>query len=205
MQRLLVIVALGISVVACSSHDEEYEHSHGSYPRRDLCSEQLTCDTCTPVMGCGWCQLENGKGKCASGPSACGATFRWNWEPEACPVTPKVDAGASDVPIASDAAPEAESDAAPAETATESDAAPAETESDAAEETAADAGTETAAPDAAPTCKTAAIPSGCVQSFGGTLCGTGKYTLGCSSTAVPAGCTKALTEGSTTHYCCPCE
>ncbi len=188
----VAIMGLSVSVAACSSDgDEHYGHTRHSTPRPS-CSEQLTCGTCTPVLGCGWCQYADGTGRCAMGPSACGDNFRWNWEPDNCPaVEPSADAGTDAVSADAPAADAGESDAAPTD-AGESDA----TEAD------ADAAVAETSTCTAPS----GLPAGCAQSFGGTLCSTSQYTVGCiGTTSVPTGCTKALTEGATTHYCCPCE
>jgi len=195
MFRWLVIATMGLSLNACSSDDDDrYErkhHHHGTVT--NSCSTKLSCGTCTPVVGCGWCQFEDGSGRCATGPGACGETFRWNWNPEDCPsVESPSDAGSTEVATPADAEadviePDAvATDAVTSEETSTSDA-PAET-------------SVCAAP--------SSVPAGCAQSFGGTLCGTGQYTLGCSSTVKPGtslGCTAALTEGGTTHYCCRCD
>jgi hypothetical protein len=217
MARWLFIAIPAVVLCACSSDDERYEHSHR--PRYAVdCSEFTSCGTCTPVLGCGWCQFEDGSGRCASGPSRCGETFRWNWEPEACPVAPKSDAGPVDATPVSDAsddaAPESGTDApvtsdAPAEETTSEDAAAPDAP---AEETATDdtgaADTGTATDTGPKECLAPWLPTGCAQSFGGTLCGAGQYTLGCATAVKPdpsLGCTSKLTEGGTTHYCCTCK
>jgi hypothetical protein len=191
MTRLLSLAIMGLFVAACSpDHDHHYKDDH--HFEYANCSAELSCDTCTAVVGCGWCEFDEGGGRCASGPKACGDNFRWNWNPDSCPANePATDAGATEPEPAADAGG---SDAEPA-TDAESDAEPAtDAESDA--EPTTDAETCTAP---------APVPPGCAQSFGGTLCGAGQYTLGCSGSSAPEGCTRALTEGMTTHYCCRCE
>ncbi len=185
MTRWLVIAALGLSAVGCSPDDDD--HHHGKRPVALDCSQNLTCDTCTPVIGCGWCSFADGSGRCASGPGACGATFRWNWEPSDCPASPPApDAGASDV--VSETAPETAVDA-------ESDAA--EVAADAAVDAPVESSVECRAP--------SSFPAGCSRTTGGTLCGAGQYTVGCHDTGKPVGCTAALTSGGSTYYCCPCN
>jgi len=189
MARWLLIAVMSLSLNACSSDDDEYEHEHHRRRTTVDCSENVTCGTCTPVVGCGWCQFGDGSGKCASGPSQCGEVFRWNWNPEDCPATAATDAGPVDAPVSTDA-PSAE---------------------DAAAETSADDAADAVAEETTPTdtaateCTAPSVPTGCAQSFGGTLCGAGQYTLGCATTVKPVGCTAKLTEGSTTHYCCSCK
>jgi hypothetical protein len=68
------------------------QRAHG---QRSFCSQFTTCGTCTPVLGCGWCQAGS-KGLCAEDPNACeGAeSFSWSWESATCPGA--VDGGARD-------------------------------------------------------------------------------------------------------------
>jgi hypothetical protein len=57
--------------------------SGGSYGN---CSAYTTCDTCTPVNGCGWCFNASG-GMCTTDPDQCSSLteFTWTWEPSGCP------------------------------------------------------------------------------------------------------------------------
>jgi hypothetical protein len=73
-------------VVACS------DESRGGYGLRSrgsrdaMCGAQSSCLTCTPVVGCGWCQLPDGTGRCVDDPNDCqrATTFSWTWEPSGC-------------------------------------------------------------------------------------------------------------------------
>ncbi len=181
-------------LVGCSPSDDDYRYrDHGRPP--PACSVETTCGSCTPVLGCGWCQYEDGTGACTTSPSRCkGDTFRWSWEPSTCPAV-ATDAGAPDGDVIVDAggsAPDAE------------DATPASDADDAAEAS-SDVG------DAGDAC---VVPDGtapCVVTTGGSLCGAGQYTLGChpSDGAKPVpdaslSCTSALETGGSTYYCCSC-
>jgi hypothetical protein len=87
------------------------------------CEQMATCGSCTPVLGCGWCQSGD-KGICVSDPHRCARaeTFTWTWELAFCPVAPDAGAGDASIPdAASDAS--AWPDATPASDAA-SDAAP---------------------------------------------------------------------------------
>lgn len=184
MTRWLVLALLGLSVAACSPDDDDHHHGGRRRVAPD-CSQNLTCGACTPVLGCGWCSFADGSGRCATGPGACGDTFRWNWEPSDCPAgAPALDAGAVDA-VAVDAVVEAD--------AAEADAVEAEVLA----ETAVDAAPECAAP--------SSFPAGCSRTTGGTLCGAGQYSVGCHDTGKPTGCAAALTSGGSTYYCCPCN
>jgi hypothetical protein len=61
------------------------------------CGQFTSCDTCTPVLGCGWCWAGT-KGACVDQPNACAntATFSWTWELSGCPGGAGADAGATD-------------------------------------------------------------------------------------------------------------
>ena len=186
MNRWLLIVALGSCVgpLGCSSDDDEHERRHSSTHGAVNCSSKPTCGTCTPVLGCGWCSFGDGTGKCASGPSACGSAFRWNWETVDCPVGAPADAG-----DAGDAAVEAST----------------ETGSDTG--TTSETTAETASDTPAPVCNApTTFAAGCARTMGGTLCAPTQYTLGCHSGTPEASlaCKAAATSGTSTYYCCPC-
>src|SRR5688572_907995 len=86
MFRSMAIGMLAIALVGCES---DYDEGYGrEAPPRISCSSFSSCDTCTPVLGCGWCSYGPSMGRCASGPTKCGdeQPFRWNWEPRDCPV-----------------------------------------------------------------------------------------------------------------------
>jgi hypothetical protein len=58
------------------------------------CHRFTSCATCTPVLGCGWCQSGT-KGACVDQPNACASasTFSWTWELSGCPPAGGEDAG----------------------------------------------------------------------------------------------------------------
>ena len=45
------------------------------------CGQFTSCDTCTPVLGCGWCSMGT-KGACVDQPNACANVdnFYWTWD-----------------------------------------------------------------------------------------------------------------------------
>ena len=66
------------------------------------CGQFTSCNTCTPVLGCGWCSMGT-KGACVDQPNACANVdnFYWTWELDGCPWTGGAadggqDAGATD-------------------------------------------------------------------------------------------------------------
>lgn len=190
---LVSVISLGL--VACS--DEHYGHGDGMGGMGGTgsgydpgCAAYTTCDTCTPVLGCGWCFLGDGTGACTTGADRCpGQEFAWTWEPAGCG-TSAPDGGAGvDAPVALDAAPSEVS---------ASDAAPSESSSD-----------------AAPACSAPATgTAACVQTSGGTLCAATEATVAChgsdpASTPAPAtaaGCRPASgpSGAGAVFYCCPC-
>jgi len=93
MKAQILAVLLGaFCSLSCFSPDDGY--APGQYEQRRSPCEQLTsCATCTPVLGCGWCQAGD-KGLCAEDPNACAraASFSWTWELATCPA--ELDAGA---------------------------------------------------------------------------------------------------------------
>jgi hypothetical protein len=52
------------------------------------CAQAVSCLTCTPITGCGWCQLPDGTGRCVVDPNDCEGekVFTWTWDPEGCRV-----------------------------------------------------------------------------------------------------------------------
>ncbi|MGZ3452313.1 MAG: hypothetical protein ACXVEF_22075 [Polyangiales bacterium] len=221
MLRSFAVAVLAIPLfVACSS-DDEHKHHHG-YGGVDHvepeCGALTTCGACTPVLGCGWCQYEDGRGRCTTGPESCGSTqpFRWNWDPETCPAS-SGDAGPSDAIVPAEASTEdAATEAAASEASTEaaaSEVSSSETSSDdaggdVAETTAPEASTETSTETGAPTCRIpdTASSASCTPTMGGTLCKDGQYTLGChGGTPDPSlKCEKALSTSDGTYHCCQC-
>jgi hypothetical protein len=98
MKRFVVGAALAslgaIFIGACSDSSEGGYSSGGG--GNDLCSPYNTCETCTPVQGCGWCFTRSG-GACASSPDLCAQSvseFTWTWNASGCP-----DVDASVVPL----------------------------------------------------------------------------------------------------------
>jgi hypothetical protein len=98
---LVVPVLLIVGLVACESSsfraDLEERHAGGS------CRRATSCATCTPILGCGWCQLPDGTGRCVDDPNDCAdeKVFTWNWDPAGC----RTPADASAVTIVGDGQP----------------------------------------------------------------------------------------------------
>lgn len=184
MLRAFVLFSAAL-MFGCSS-DEHHMHARGDQAA-PACGYQSSCGTCTPVLGCGWCQYEDGSGECTTGPSACTRLkFRWNWEPTDCPV-PTTDAGVTPA----DATPE--------------DTAPAVDDTGTIDTGAADTGTPPT--DAPAACNIPpAASAACSVTTGGTLCPANRYTLGCHSTTpdTSLGCAKAYGSGTESYWCCPC-
>jgi hypothetical protein len=125
--RLFAAMVGALCVASCidSTDGNDYgpppDYSSGE---RAHCERFTSCATCTPVLGCGWCQSGD-KGLCTSEPNRCGdaVTFSWTWELAYCPAepdggggdggggwnavppngTPTADAGATDAPATVDA------------------------------------------------------------------------------------------------------
>jgi hypothetical protein len=103
----LVIFIGALLTSACDSDDSGYVYAGGGGSLERYCAHFVTCGTCTPVDGCGWCQTGVNQGMCAADPNECaGATaFSWTWDPSGC--FPETDASAPDAsegPPAIDAA-----------------------------------------------------------------------------------------------------
>jgi len=84
-----------LCLVSCwDSTDDGYAPPPGSNDGHPHCERFTSCATCTPVLGCGWCQSGT-KGLCASEPNRCGDAqmFSWTWELAYCPAEP--DAGSA--------------------------------------------------------------------------------------------------------------
>jgi hypothetical protein len=83
---LLLFVALPLG--ACSEDTGDGRaFSAGRAREHGACLQYTSCATCTPVVGCGWCYLADGTGKCADDPDDCpGTAFSWTWEPSGCHV-----------------------------------------------------------------------------------------------------------------------
>jgi len=82
--------AAATSLGACESDHWGYHYA----PYRDPCGQFTSCDTCTPVLGCGWCSMGS-KGACVDQPNACAgaANFYWTWELDGCPAAGAGDGG----------------------------------------------------------------------------------------------------------------
>lgn len=115
MNRFLgAFLLAGTVAVAAGACDDS---SAGDYSGGggDDCTAYTSCDTCTPVQGCGWCFNGSG-GVCASSPDECAAAtseFTWTWNQSGCP---DVDASISSVDGGANTTPEAS--APPAEAGT---------------------------------------------------------------------------------------
>jgi hypothetical protein len=118
--RLIAAMVGAFCSLSCWSTDDSY---YGPPPEpRPRCERFTSCATCTPALGCGWCQSGD-KGLCTSEPDHCAgaASFSWTWELAFCPATP--DGGADAwVGLPVDAADSANT----ADAATSSDAADAQ-------------------------------------------------------------------------------
>jgi len=70
-----------------SGNDPGRAYGGGYGPSYDSCQRFTSCSTCTPVLGCGWCQSGD-KGICLSDPDECAAqtSFSWTWERAFCPL-----------------------------------------------------------------------------------------------------------------------
>jgi hypothetical protein len=95
--RLLAVLVGALCSTSCWSADG-YDYGPppgGGRGRRERCEQFTTCATCTPVIGCGWCQV-GAEGLCTSSPDRCAGaeTFSWTWDLAYCPAEP--DGGAAD-------------------------------------------------------------------------------------------------------------
>lgn len=92
MKRAGMLLLFALLPVACIDDGGSYQG-----PSYDLvrCERFSSCATCTPVLGCGWCQMGT-KGACVDQPNACAGLddFSWTWELAGCPAAG--DAGAAD-------------------------------------------------------------------------------------------------------------
>lgn len=78
----LLGLGLVVTVVACEN-DGGYYYRGGRLGR---CEAATTCQTCTPLYGCGWCSFPNGDGACVDDPDYCAGAkaFSWTWEADGC-------------------------------------------------------------------------------------------------------------------------
>lgn len=212
MKRVLLFCGLIVAVASCNDNDgRNYFGGGGPGQYADPCQRNLTCGTCTPARGCGWCEYGQGKGVCLSDPDECPSQqqFTWTWVPELCSATTG-DGGA----YASDGA---SSDGAASDAHASDGPAPV-TDAGVHDAAISDAGDASPAactiPPAANTFQQAdASATGCQPSTGGNLCFASQYTLSCHgntgaiSTPDPAlKCTVVAvpTPSNELFYCCPC-
>jgi hypothetical protein len=135
---------IALATAACDTSGDDYPQ--GPPQGVSACSAFVSCGTCTPVNGCGWCFNSDGTANCASGPAGCTtSTFEWAWDPSGCPTA---DAGVG--PDAATTAPDASETGAPLEAASTAadtattDAAATTSDSESAD---ADAALDSGAPD----------------------------------------------------------
>jgi hypothetical protein len=88
MKHLILAFALTLISMGCTD-PSGYGHQ---YPPL-TCHDFRTCGSCTPVIGCGWCQIGD-DGICVADPRECkvARSFTFNWEPAECPGAAPVDA-----------------------------------------------------------------------------------------------------------------
>ncbi len=102
-RMVVAAAAVASAVVALACGDSRVQRGGRAGASATSCSAKTTCGTCTPVLGCGWCQLDDGSGRCVDDPNDCADhdVFTWTWEPSGCrePAdagVAKVDGGARD-------------------------------------------------------------------------------------------------------------
>jgi hypothetical protein len=101
----VAVSAVTLGIAACEG---DGRHGRDRDFDDDPCNSYSSCETCTPILGCGWCYKSDGTGACAASSIECEAApaFSWTWDPTGChagadaSVRP-IDAG----PMASDASP----------------------------------------------------------------------------------------------------
>jgi hypothetical protein len=97
MKRIALAFSLALISMSCWDSDD---YDSGYQPL--TCHDFRTCGSCTPVIGCGWCQIGD-DGICVADPRECAVarSFSFNWEPADCPgIGPATDGG-TDAPDAS--------------------------------------------------------------------------------------------------------
>jgi hypothetical protein len=124
-------LALGLGVLVGACGDDSAGGGGGGYVGPD-CSQYATCGSCTPVLGCGWCQV-GAAGFCASDPGTCGGGA-WQWDagpgcgsdlPAKPGVNPASDAGGgNDATTGGEGGSEGGGSDATSDTASGGDAAP---------------------------------------------------------------------------------
>jgi hypothetical protein len=88
-----VLAALLGAFCSLSCFSSDYGPPPGGYGQAFSCQQLASCETCTPVLGCGWCQSGD-KGICVDDPNDCAraTSFSWTWELAFCPA--ELDGGA---------------------------------------------------------------------------------------------------------------
>jgi hypothetical protein len=111
MKRFLgAFLLAGAVAVAVGACDDSSSGGYYAGASSDQCNAYNTCDTCTPVNGCGWCFNSTG-GLCASSPDECSSAseFTWTWNQSGCPdidasvASPDAGTPASDATATSEA------------------------------------------------------------------------------------------------------
>jgi hypothetical protein len=98
--RLFASMVAALCLASCwDSTDDAYGPPPGSGDGRPHCERFTSCATCTPALGCGWCQSGD-KGLCTSEPNRCSdaVSFSWTWELAYCPAEADAGGGWTTVP-----------------------------------------------------------------------------------------------------------
>ncbi|MBV9945324.1 MAG: hypothetical protein JOZ69_00570 [Myxococcales bacterium] len=100
-----LVLASFVALAAGACDDTSASTVYVSGGHAGGCHQYDSCSSCTPVLGCGWCYLEDGTGRCVSDPDECSQSmvFTWTWNPSGC----RVGADAEVAPLA-DAGPTAD-------------------------------------------------------------------------------------------------
>ncbi len=89
MQRRNVfafVAAIAGAVLLASACDDGggHDHGRGHHGAGASCRAEMTCGTCTPIVGCGWCFTPDG-GACVDGPDDCPSDATgFTWDPPGC-------------------------------------------------------------------------------------------------------------------------
>jgi hypothetical protein len=152
-----VLLALGLALGACSETGGSASAGFGPAPRYASCRQYVSCGSCTPISGCGWCYLPDGTGKCVEDPDECSSSsaFSWTWDPKGCRVTADAAVGPLDAgrPVFDAKAESSVLDAAARD-------APAETSDDSSEPADVGVASEGDAPDSGGPSEDASPPDG---------------------------------------------
>jgi hypothetical protein len=99
MNRLIAgtlgAAAVALAIGACDDGGHR-DMGYGQGGANGFCQQYLSCGTCTPVVGCGWCATgAGGEGTCAADPDECATAtkFYWTWEPTGCRSGPDAGVG----------------------------------------------------------------------------------------------------------------